>query len=404
MWPGERDAGMRSGVVGVVGGGQLARMMAQAAIPLDIGIVLLAADEHDGAAQVVPDVIVGSPDDPDHLATLARRCDVVTFDHELVDPDLLAGLEAAGHAVRPSSSSMSLAQDKRRQRRELGEAGFPMPRWAPIDALTDIQAFAEAAGWPIVLKASSGGYDGRGVWTVADPDEARSVWEGAEATGTMLLAEERLDLDQELAVLVARTPSGDMAVYPATETVQHGGICHELRVPCRLDPALIRDAEDAAREIAETIGIAGIMAVEFFVAGGSLFVNELAPRPHNSGHWTIEGAITSQFEQHLRAVLDLPLGDTRPTADAIVTVNLLGRSEDQDPRRLLHRGLAVPGAHIHLYGKSPRQGRKVGHVTAHGTTLHEAHRIATDAAERLLGGGEPARLADDVTSLPGRTA
>jgi len=386
MRPRERDARMRRRTVGVVGAGQLARMMAQAAIPLDIDIVLLAADKHDAAAQVVPEVIVGSPDDPDQLAVLARRCDVVTFDHELVDPALLAGLEADGHAVWPSASSMSLAQDKRRQRRDLGDAGFPMPRWAPIDTLPAIQEFAQATGWPIVLKASSGGYDGRGVWMVADADEARGVWEGAEAAGTVLLAEERLDLERELAVLVARTPSGDVAVYPATETVQRQGICHELRVPCRLDPALVREAESAAHAIAEAVGIVGIMAVEFFVADGSLFVNELAPRPHNSGHWTIEGAATSQFEQHLRAVLDLPLGDTTPTAGGIATINLLGKGEDFDPRRRLHHGLAVPGAHIHLYGKSPRQGRKVGHVTACGTTVQEAHRIATDAAQRLLGG------------------
>lgn len=386
MQPGERGRGMRSRVVGVVGAGQLARMMAQAAIPLDISIVLLAANADDGAAQVVPDVIVGSPDDPEQLANLARRCDVMTFDHELVDPVLLAGLEASGHAVWPSSSSMALAQDKLRQRRELGEAGFPMPRWAPVDTVPEIEAFAGGTGWPIVLKASSGGYDGRGVWEVADREEAQGVWEGAEAAGTVLLAEQRLDLERELAVMVARTPSGEMAVYPATETVQRGGICHELRVPCRLDPGLVRQAEDAARAIAEAIGIVGIMAVEFFVASGSLFVNELAPRPHNSGHWTIEGATTSQFEQHLRAVLDLPLGDPTPTAGGIATINLLGRGDDFDPRRRLHHGLAVPGAHIHLYGKSPRQGRKVGHVTACGTTVQEAHRIATDAVQRLLGG------------------
>jgi 5-(carboxyamino)imidazole ribonucleotide synthase len=371
--------------VGIVGAGQLARMTAQAAIPLDIGIVLLAADEHDGAAQIVPDVIVGSPDDRDLLATLADRCEVVTFDHELVDPVLLAELEAEGHRVWPSSASMALAQNKRRQRRELGDAGFRMPMWLATDDLVDIEAFGRDAGWPIVLKASSGGYDGRGVWTAGDFGAARAVWDGAQTAGTVLLAEEWLELELELAVLVARTPSGDSAVYPATETVQRDGICRELRVPCRLDPVLIREAEDTARAIAEAIGIVGIMAVEFFVAGGLLYINELAPRPHNSGHWTIEGATTSQFEQHLRAVLDLPLGDTAPTADGIATVNLLGRGDAYDPRSRLAHGLAVPGAHIHLYGKDPRPGRKVGHVTACGQTLEDAHRMATDAADRLLG-------------------
>lgn len=389
--------------VGIVGAGQLARMMAQAAIPLDVNLVLLAADKHDGAAQVVPDVIVGSPDEPELLETLAQRCDVVTFDHELVDPVILATLEAEGHVVWPSSASMSLAQNKRRQRRELGDAGFRMPRWAEIEGIADIEAFGLAVGWPIVLKASSGGYDGRGVWTVDDPGAARAVWDGAHASGTILLAEERLDLDLEVAVLVARSPSGECVVYPATETVQRDGICRELRVPCRLDPPLIEEAEETARAIAETIGIVGIMAVEFFVAGGSLVINELAPRPHNSGHWTIEGAMTSQFEQHLRAVLDLPLGNTALTAHGIVTINLLGRGEALDPRTRLARGLAVPGAHIHLYGKEPRPGRKVGHVTACGQTIEVAHRIATEAADRLLGIRETREGSRDILHESERT-
>lgn len=390
--------------VGIVGAGQLARMMAQAAIPLDIGIVLLAADEQDGAAQVVPDVIVGSPDDPECLAALADRCDVMTFDHELVDPVILAGLEAEGHVVWPSSTSMALAQNKRRQRRELGEAGFRMPAWTAIDSIVDIETFAGDVGWPIMLKASSGGYDGRGVWSAADRDAARTVVAGAEATATVLLAEERLELDLELAVLVARAPSGEIVVYPATETVQRDGICRELRVPCRLDSSLIQEAEDTARAIAETIGIVGVMAVEFFVAGGSLVINELAPRPHNSGHWTIEGATTSQFEQHLRAVLDLPLGNTSPVAAGIATVNLLGRGDAHDPRTRLAHGLSVPGAHVHLYGKDPRLGRKVGHVTACSQSIRDAHRIATDAVDRLLGTHEVSVRDRDAVAVPERSA
>ncbi len=376
---------MNKRTVGIVGAGQLARMMAHAAIPLDIRIVLLAASEQDGAAQVVPDVIVGSPDDPERLAALAGRGDAVTFDHELVDPALLARLEAEGHTVWPSSASMALAQNKRRQRRELGAAGFRMPRWSDIDDFASIERFGRDAGWPIVLKASSGGYDGRGVWKADDLDAAREVWEGAQASGTVLLAEAWLDLELELAVLVARSPSGVTAVYPATETVQRDGICRELRIPCQLDPNLIQEAEDTARAIAEAIGIVGIMAVEFFIADGLLYLNELAPRPHISGHRTIEGATTSQFDQHLRAVLDLPLGDTAPTADGIATVNLLGRGDAFDPRDWLNHGLAVPGAHVHLYGKDPRPGRKVGHVTACSQTLEDALHIATDAADRLLG-------------------
>jgi len=375
----------RRPTVGIVGAGQLARMMAQAAIPLDIKIVLLAADAADGAAQVVPDVIVGSPDDADKLAELASRCDVVTFDHELVNPVTLAGLEAAGHRVFPTSSSMALAQDKRRQRRELGSAGFPVPVYADIDSLDDVRAFGDAHGWPMVLKASRGGYDGRGVWTVESLEEAETVWRGAEATGTVLLAEELLPLDLELAVLLARRPSGEVVAYPPIETVQEGGICRELRVPANAGNNLGAYAVRIAIDIAERIGMVGIMAIEFFVSRAELYVNELAPRPHNSGHWTIEGATTSQFEQHLRAVLDLPLGSTQPTGDGVVTINLLGEGEERDPRLRLANGLAVPGVHLHFYGKEARPGRKVGHLTAIADSIDEAGARAQAASDAVFG-------------------
>ncbi len=371
--------------VGIVGAGQLARMMAQAAIPLDIRIVLLAADANDGAAQVVPDVIVGSPDDPQALTKLAERCDVITFDHELVDPDTLAMLEAAGHAVWPSSTSMALAQNKRQQRKELGEAGFPMPAWANIDGLEDIKAFGDGHGWPIVIKASQGGYDGRGVWVVDSMADAETVWHGAQQSGTVLLAEQLLPLDLELAVLLARRPSGEVVVYPPIETVQEGGICRELRIPANIGNNLGVYAMQIAKEIAERIGMVGIMAIEFFVSRSELYVNELAPRPHNSGHWTIEGAATSQFEQHLRAVLDLPLGNTVATGDAVVTLNLLGEGGHADPRLRMAEGLAAADAHIHFYGKEARAGRKIGHITAVGDSMDEVEAKVMAASNALVG-------------------
>jgi len=370
----------RRPTVGIVGAGQLARMMAQAAIPLDIRIVLLAADANDGAAQVVPDVIVGAPDDPAALAALADACDVLTFDHELVPPDVLAGLETAGHRVWPSSASMALAQNKRRQRQELSEAGFPVPAFAILDRFDDVVAFGDRHGWPMVIKASRGGYDGRGVWTARSPAEAESIWDGARRSGTVLLAEEMLPLDLEFAVLVARRPSGDLVAYPPVETVQREGICHELRVPAKVSPLIADEAVRIARGIAERIGIVGIMAAEFFVANGKLLVNELAPRPHNSGHWTIEGAVTSQFEQHLRAVLDLPLGSTDLTGAAAVTVNLLGEGTPIDPRSRLSDALAIAGTHVHFYGKEARAGRKIGHVTA----IDRSMEAARDRAQRAL--------------------
>lgn len=379
----------RRPAVSIVGAGQLARMMAQAAIPLDIRIVLLAARADDGAAQVVPDVSVGAADDGHALDALARGCDVMTFDHELVPPEVLAELEAKGHRIWPSSSSMALAQDKRRQRRDLSEGGFPVPAFANLDQFEDVIAFGNRHGWPFVIKASRGGYDGRGVWIARTRAEAESVWDGAQRSGTVLLAEQLLALDLELAVLVARRPSGEMAIYPPVETVQRDGICRELRVPANVDNDIADAAVGIASQIAEMTGMVGIMAVEFFVSGGELFVNELAPRPHNSGHWTIEGTVTSQFEQHLRAVLDWPLGSTAMTGGGVVTINLLGEGEGNDPRTRLGDALAVTEAHVHFYGKEARPGRKIGHVTAVAESLEIAEANARRMAEALTGDRRP---------------
>ncbi|MGC4105603.1 MAG: 5-(carboxyamino)imidazole ribonucleotide synthase [Thermomicrobiales bacterium] len=371
--------------VGIVGAGQLARMMAQAAIPLEIDLVLLAASATDGAAKVVPQVIVGAPDDPERMRELAARVDALTFDHELVDPDHLAALEAEGVAVWPSAATMALAQNKRRQRAELGAAGFPVPAFRDVETVEDLTAFGAEHGWPAVVKASRGGYDGRGVWVVRSEDEALAVFADAQAHGTVLLVEEFLPLQRELAVLVARRPSGEVAVYPAVETVQRNGVCNELRIPLTSAGDHAPEAEALARRIAEETQAVGIMAVEFFVANDTLYVNELAPRPHNSGHWTIEGAQTSQFEQHLRAVLDLPLGATGLTGAAVATVNVLGPADGSDPAARLPDVLAMPGVHVHLYGKEARAGRKLGHVTVVGDDADDVFARATRAARMLDG-------------------
>ena len=385
----------RKPVVGIVGAGQLARMTIQAAIPLDIDIVLLAADANDGAAQVNPRVLVGSPDDEAALQRLAAETDVITFDHELVDPAMLARLEAAGHTVWPSSSSMALAQNKRRQRQELGELGLPIPAWTTVDSLDDALAFGADHGWPIVLKASRGGYDGRGVWILEDARSAEVVIPSALAAGTTLLAEKFLPLDLEIAVLLARRPGGDIAMYPPIETVQRAGICRELRVPASIDPQLAASAMAIARRIAEHIEIVGILAVELFVSRGEIYVNELAPRPHNSGHWTIEGATTSQFEQHLRAVLDWPLGDTSLAGGSVVTINILGPDGVSDPRENLPNALAASSAHVHFYGKEAKSGRKIGHVTAVGTTIDQAFDEASAMEQALLEPSSDARSSSE---------
>jgi len=371
--------------VGIVGAGQLARMMAQAAIPLDIRIVVLAASEDDGAAKVIRDVIIGSPDDPEKVRELAEACDVLTFDHELVDPDTLAELEADGHTIWPSAATMALAQNKRRQRSELSALGLPVPAFRDVESADEVIAFADEHAWPVVIKASRGGYDGRGVWIARDAGEARSIVEEAHAAGLVLLVEEYLDLDLELAVLTARRPNGDIVVWEPVETVQRDGMCNELCVPAPADPKILAEAVAVARKIARHVEAVGVMAIEFFVSKGELFINELAPRPHNSGHWTIEGAATSQFEQHLRAVLNLPLGDTRVLAPVVATENVLGPADGSSPEERLGSALAVRGANVHFYGKGARSGRKLGHVTVLGEERDETRQRASLAVAQLTG-------------------
>ena len=371
--------------VGIVGAGQLARMMAQAAIPLDIRIVVLAGSEDDGAAKVIRDVIIGSPDDPEKVRELAEACDVLTFDHELVDPDTLAELEADGHTIWPSAATMALAQNKRRQRSELSALGLPVPAFRDVESADEVIAFADEHAWPVVIKASRGGYDGRGVWIARDAGEARSIVEEAHAAGLVLLVEEYLDLDLELAVLTARRPNGDIVVWEPVETVQRDGMCNELCVPAPADPKILAEAVAVARKIARHVEAVGVMAIEFFVSKGELFINELAPRPHNSGHWTIEGAATSQFEQHLRAVLNLPLGDTRVLAPVVATENVLGPADGSSPEERLGSALAVRGANVHFYGKGARSGRKLGHVTVLGEERDETRQRASLAVAQLTG-------------------
>ncbi|MBV9097291.1 MAG: 5-(carboxyamino)imidazole ribonucleotide synthase [Frankiaceae bacterium] len=368
-------------VVGMVGGGQLARMTHQAAIALGLSLRVLAERPDDGAALVAHNVELGAPDDVAALARFAKACDVVTFDHEHVPPDVLQALEKDGVVTRPSSSALLFAQDKLAQRRRLSALGLPVPAYAEVRDPSDVAAFAAEHGWPVVLKAIRGGYDGRGVWMVDGPLDT--------LPGPQVYVEQRVPLVHELAVQVARRPSGEMRAFPVVETVQDNGICVEVVAPApRLSPGLAADAERLALRIAEELGVVGMLAVELFEAPGGLLVNELAMRPHNSGHWSIEGARTSQFEQHLRAVLDWPLGDTTPVAPVVVMANVLG-GEATDLARTLPAALAAePSVSVHLYGKSARPGRKLGHVTAMGNDVVEVRASARRAAAVLRGDAE----------------
>ena len=375
-------------VVGLVGAGQLARMGWQAAISLDVGLLCLGA-AGDAAPLAGAPVMAGSARDGEALAALAGRSDVLSLEHELVDLDALARLEAEGVRVRPGTTTLRLAVDKLHQRRTLAEiADVRVPPFAPVATLDDVHAFAAQHGWPLVLKARSGGYDGRGVWMCDDASAATRTLADAAAAELELYAEQAVRLAGEAAVLVARSPSGEIAVYPPVATHQRDGMCRWVTLPAGLPEALEQQIDSLARTLARATALEGLMAVELFLdRDGGLLVNELALRTHNTGHLHTEAAATSQFEQHLRAVLDLPLGETAPVVAAAAMVNVVGAADGSDPATRLAGALAVPGAHVHLYGKLARPGRKLGHVTVCGSSPQAALDLAKRAADRLEGNG-----------------
>ena len=361
-------------VVGMVGAGQLARMTAQAAIGLGIGFSILADSPDDSAAQVWAGTQLGDYRSLDDLRAFAARCDVLTFDHEHVPGDHLAALEQTGVAVRPGAAALRLTQDKLVMRERLTGLGVPCPRFAPVAGLADVEEFA-AGSWPVVLKSVRGGYDGKGVWVCESPAQAaevlalrRSPADGpADGGAPAFLAEEYVPFTRELAALAACSPHRQGAVYPVVQTVQRDGICREVIAPAPgLPPGRAAQAEELALRLAAELGVTGLLAVELFETDAGLLVNELAMRPHNCGHWTIEGARTSQFEQHLRAVLDLPLGSPALAAPATAMANVLGGDDGDIYDRYIHVMAADPGVKVHMYGKPVRPGRKIGHVTVTG--------------------------------------
>lgn len=370
----------------IIGGGQLARMMAQSAVGLGLPLRLLAEAEGVSAAQVVPDHLVGDYRDLAVLREATRGCVAVTFDHEHVPTEHLHALTDDGLAVHPGPAALVHAQDKGVMRERLAAMGVPCPRNALVGSVADVEEF----GLPCVLKTTRGGYDGKGVWFVSTAEEASEPLRVAAETGVRLLAEERVDFRRELSALVVRSPSGQAAAYPVVASTQLDGICHEVVAPAPgLDPELAGQAQQVALRIAGELGVTGVLAVELFeTADGRILVNELAMRPHNTGHWTQDGAVTSQFENHLRAVLDLPLGSPAPRARWTVMVNILG-GERPDVGRLYdgypHALARDPHLRVHLYGKALRPGRKVGHVNAYGDDLEECLERARHAAAWFRG-------------------
>ncbi|GAA2085343.1 5-(carboxyamino)imidazole ribonucleotide synthase [Actinomadura alba] len=362
-------------------------MTQQAAIGLGVTLRVLSDSAHASAARACADVRIGDHGSLDDLSAFAKGCDAVTFDHEHVPSDHIRALEAGGIACRPGADALLHAQNKLIMRERLSAAGVPSPRFSPVREPADLAAFAERTGWPVVLKAALGGYDGKGVWVFHSVDEARDVIDGAVARGVELLAEEHVPFRRELAALVARSPYGQGAAYPIVETVQRDGICHEVIAPAPgLDEEVAARAQGLALDIAERLGVVGLLAVEMFETDSGILVNELAMRPHNSGHWTIEGSRTSQFEQHLRAVLDLPLGSTTPTAPYTVMANVLGGADPAVYDRYIHVMAHDPGVKVHFYGKEVRPGRKIGHVTVLGDDLDDLLARARHAADYLREG------------------
>lgn len=373
--------------VGVVGGGQLARMMIAPAVELGIELSVLA--EEPGMAAALAATAVGDYRDADAVLAFSRDVDVVTFDHEHVPQAVLAALVDAGVAVHPGPDALRHAQDKIVMRTRLAELGMPQPDWAAVSDRDELQAFLDAHGGRAVVKTPRGGYDGKGVRVVATAAEADD-WFAAlaeDAHGGSLLVEELVDFARELAQQVARTPSGEIRAYPVVETVQRGGVCAEVLAPApHASPRCTEVAASIGTAIAEGLGVTGMLAVELFeTTDERLLVNELAMRPHNSGHWSQDGAVTSQFEQHLRAVLDLPLGDPSPTSSWSVMVNILGGpAEGGLDDRFAAALSAHPRAKVHTYGKAPRPGRKVGHVNVSGDDLDDVAYDARAAASHFL--------------------
>src|SRR6266545_1800004 len=408
------DARTELPVVGMVGAGQLARMTHQAAIALGQSLRILAESADDGAALVAADVVVGDYRSLDALRAFARGCDVVTFDHEHVPNEHVAALADAGVSVYPGAAALRYAQDKALMRARLTDLGVPSPRWLDLSAADDpgaaLAEFGAEVGWPVVLKVERGGYDGRGVWLVGSLDEAALHLD----SGAPLLAEAKVPIARELAAVVARSPFGQGAAWPVVQTVQDDGVCVEVIAPAPdLPGALADEAQQLALRIAAELRVTGVLAVELFeTVDGRLVVNELAMRPHNSGHWTIEGARTSQFEQHLRAVLDYPMGDTGLTAPAVAMANVLGgelggMSIDE---RLHHLFATDPGVKVHFYGKQVRPGRKIAHVTALGDDMaavrdrarraaHLPGMVASATTLPVIGVPVPLKYLDGLDSL-----
>lgn len=370
----------------MIGGGQLSRMTQQAAIALGVELKVLSQSPTDSAAQVVGQVFIGEHDDAQAINQIVDGADVMTFDHEHVPLEIIRELEDRGVQVRPGSSALAHAQDKVLMRQKLSSLGINQPKWKVLTSVKDAAEFANEVGYPFIIKVSRGGYDGRGVWVCKNEIEVAELMQTSLAQNVQWLAEEFIPFERELSAQVARSPHPQMIAYPVVETRQQDGMCSVVIAPApNFSPERAVEAQKMAMQIADALNVTGMLAVELFDTGSEILVNELAMRPHNSGHWTIDGAITSQFENHLRAVLDLPLGSPKAKNSWTVMVNVIGGDYPDMYHAFKHCMARDPHVKIHMYGKEVRKGRKIGHVNVSGEDLDDVMRRAQHAADYLIG-------------------
>lgn len=376
--------------IGIVGGGQLAKMTALPAMELGCEVVILEKTENTPASCLAAEIFYGDWDDPDNLLKLAKKVDVVSLENEFVDADSLKKLEDAGHHLYPCSATIGMVQDKLIQKQALSNVDIPVTPFAAVSSHEEIEQQADKLGWPLVLKARRNGYDGKGNATLESAVDIEDAWKKLDGDNRELYVEGFCQFAGELAVMVTRRADGEMVHYPVVESVQKNHICHIVRAPANINEALADKAIEMARKAVTTINGVGTIGVEMFLTkDNQIILNEMAPRVHNSGHYTIEACECSQFENHVRAILGMPLGSTKMISPAAVMINMLGEEQGTGYPVGIEEALKVSGAHIHVYGKSTTSiGRKMGHITALGDTIEDAEYIANSAAKCIRFGAE----------------
>ena len=378
---------MSSPRIGIIGGGQLAKMMAISAMKFGFNIFILEKSQNSPSESLASEILYGDWDDPNNLLALAKKVDIVTLENEFVDAKSLKVLEEKGYKLFPSSTTINLVQDKLMQKQVLSDAGVKVAPFAKVDSKNDIYREAKRLGWPVILKTRRNGYDGKGNVTIRDEKDINSAWEKLNGDQRKLYVEGFCDFKSELATMVTRSIEGEIAMYPIVESIQNNHICHTVKAPASIKKEIADMAYELSKKAVEIINGVGTIGIEMFYKDGEVILNEMAPRVHNSGHYTIEACECSQFENHIRAILGLPLGSTKMIAPAAVMVNMLGRGNGDGSPNGIEEALKINNAYIHVYGKqTSNTERKMGHVTALGSSINEAEKVASKAASLIYFG------------------